>query len=55
MSFKDTDRKLVDISDLQIDDLRALILVLEAASAHLILPDEAIAALEHLHKLIDPR
>jgi hypothetical protein len=50
-----TDRKLVDILDLRIDDLRAFLIVLETVSAHLILPDETVQALEHLHRPIDPR
>jgi hypothetical protein len=43
----------IDISNLQkadltIGDLRALITVLECATAHLLLPDEATAALDRL-------
>jgi hypothetical protein len=47
----------IDIRDLQnvtlsVGDLRALILVLEAATSHLILPSEVPAALERLKKLL---
>jgi hypothetical protein len=48
----------IDITDLQnvtlsVGDLKALVVVLEHATAHLLLPDEATTALERLHKLID--
>jgi hypothetical protein len=48
----------IDIRDLQnvtlsVGDLRALITVLEYATSHLILPDEATKALERLRKLME--
>ena len=36
-----------------VGDVRALILVLEAATSHLLLPDEAVKALDRLRKLIE--
>jgi hypothetical protein len=49
---------LIDISDLQnitlnSGDLRALIIILENATSHLILPSEATEALARLQKLIE--
>jgi len=45
----------IDISDHQnvpvtVGDLRAIVTLLEATTSHLILPDEATAALERLRK-----
>jgi hypothetical protein len=44
----------INIRDLQKVELRALITVLEYATAHLVLPDEATAALDRLRRLIRP-
>jgi hypothetical protein len=48
----------IDIRELQsvsvtAGDIRALLVVLECATAHLLLPDEATVALDRLRKLID--
>jgi hypothetical protein len=50
----------IDISDLKnvtisVGDLRALVTVLEHATAHLVFPAEVTAALARLQKLIDSR
>ena len=50
MPFKDNE---INISDLQnitltVGDIKAIIIVLEAATSHLLLPDEATAALDRL-------
>jgi hypothetical protein len=55
MPFKDNE---IDISDLKnvtinVGDLRALVTVLECATAHLLIPDEASVALERLRRLIE--
>jgi hypothetical protein len=57
MPFKDNQ---IDISELQnitlsVADLRALIIVLECATSHLILPDEATKAFERLRGLVNKR
>jgi hypothetical protein len=48
----------IDIRELQnvsvtAGDIRALLVVLECATTHLLLPDEATVALDRLRKLID--
>jgi hypothetical protein len=53
MAFKDNE---IDISNLQkadltIGDLRAIVTLLECATTHLILPDEATKALDRLRVL----
>jgi hypothetical protein len=57
MPFEDNS---IDISDLQnvtisLGDLKAIVTVLEAATAHLILPNEVTAALGRLRGLTDKR
>jgi hypothetical protein len=57
MAYKDTEIDIRDHmnADLTIGDLRAIVTVLEAATSHLLIPDEAATALDRLHKLIDSR
>jgi hypothetical protein len=52
---KDNSIDITDLqnADLKVGDLRAIVTVLECATSHLLLPDEATKALERLRKLID--
>jgi len=57
MPFKDNQIDIRDQmnADLTIGDLRAIVTLLECATSHLILPDEATQALDRLRGLIDSR
>jgi hypothetical protein len=57
MAFQDNaiDIEGLKTADLTVGNVRDIVAVLEAATVHLILPPEAEAALERLHKLMYPR
>jgi hypothetical protein len=50
---KDNSIDITDLqnADLKVGDLKAIVTILECATAHLLLPDEATKALERLQKL----
>ena len=55
MPFEDNKINIDDLQNVSISvgDLRALVTVLEAATAHLILPAEVPAAIERLQRLAE--
>jgi hypothetical protein len=57
MPFQDNQIDITDLKtvSLTIADIRALIIILECATSHLLLPDEATAALDRLRAAIDRR
>jgi hypothetical protein len=57
MSFKDNEIDVTDLKNVTISlgDLKAIVCVLEAATAPFVLPDEVTAALGRLRGLIDSR
>jgi hypothetical protein len=55
MPFEDNKINIDDLQNVSISvgDLRALVTVLEAATSHLIIPDEAATALARLQRLAE--
>jgi hypothetical protein len=53
ISHKNNSIDITDLqnADLKVGDLKAIVTILECATSHLLLPDEATKALERLQKL----
>lgn len=57
MPFEDNKINIRDLqkTDITVGDIRALITVLDATSTGLILPLEAVVALDKLREIVEPR